>query len=131
MRGPAGCEIRKAPSARIVKWRVPEACLGGATGEASTAPASPGLGSSAYATSSGSVSARYGGDDAPRASNSCVSCEDHAAPIWSRCSRTPARICAARSGWPERLAKDLVDGAPRPVLEKASKEAAEKAKAQL
>jgi large subunit ribosomal protein L7/L12 len=28
-------------------------------------------------------------------------------------------------------AKDLVDGAPKPVLEKASKEAAEKAKAQL
>ena len=28
-------------------------------------------------------------------------------------------------------AKDLVDGAPKPVLEKASKEDAEKAKAQL
>jgi len=28
-------------------------------------------------------------------------------------------------------AKDLVDGAPKPVLEKANKEAAEKAKAQL
>jgi large subunit ribosomal protein L7/L12 len=28
-------------------------------------------------------------------------------------------------------AKDLVDGAPKPVLEKATKEAAEKAKAQL
>src|SRR6266699_2086898 len=55
MRGPAGCEICKAPSARIVKWRVPEACLGGATGRGSSARASPGLGSSAYATSSGSV----------------------------------------------------------------------------
>ena len=40
-------------------------------------------------------------------------------------------VRAIVSGLGLKEAKDLVDGAPKPVLEKASKEDAEKAKAQL
>ena len=41
------------------------------------------------------------------------------------------KVVRAVTGLGLKEAKDLVDGAPKPVLEKASKEDAEKAKAQL
>ena len=53
-------------------------------------------------------------------------------------SRLPAtrrsrssRRCAALTSLGLKEAKDLVDGAPKPVLEKVAKDAAEKAKAAL
>ena len=52
-------------------------------------------------------------------------------PPATRRSRSSRRSGRSSSGLGLKEAKDLVDGAPKPVLEKVTKEDAEKAKAQL
>ena len=52
-------------------------------------------------------------------------------PPATRRSRSSRRSGPSSSGLGLKEAKDLVDGAPKPVLEKVTKEDAEKAKAQL
>ena len=72
-----------------------------------------------------------GGAAAPRPPRRRTSSTSSSRPPATRRSRSSRRSGRSSSGLGLKEAKDLVDGAPKPVLEKVSKEDAEKAKAQL
>ena len=71
-----------------------------------------------------------GGAVATRPPPSRTSSTSSSRPRATRRSRS-SRRCATLTSLGLKEAKDLVDGAPKPVLEKVNKEAAEKAKAAL
>ena len=89
------------------------------------------FGVSATAVAAAAPAAAAGGGDAGAAAEEESSTVDVILTAAGDKKIQVIKVVRAATGLGLKEAKDLVDGAPKPVLEKVSKEDAEKAKAQL